>query len=315
MATSLMCLALSCLGATELQQGIDAGVTAKTPGKLIPFIYSMAFSPDSKQLLAGGVGRLELWDVAAKKKIASSPENLDVSCVDFLGTDRYVIGTIVGRFNPKKLGEPLEYGKILILDRQFRVKDTLPGDCVFINAGKGIFYTAKGGADGNGAVLEVKKESQILTDELVGNVCSLILYGDMLAIGATSPNIRLLNLKTKQISEPKADGNGSAMGMLGDKLVFLGWGREGPVYVCPIHNPDDLKQFPAKGQCLGTNGKDLIVIGTMDGALEGYTINGKKSFRMDGVHKLPVVAVAISPDGKWIASSGYDGKVVFSKAD
>jgi WD40 repeat protein len=54
----------------------------------------------------------------------------------------------------------------------------------------------------------------------------------------------------------------------------------------------------------------IAVVGTRSGSLEIYDKDGlKKSLKL---HQQPVYAVAISPDGKLVASGSRDGEIVFT---
>jgi WD40 repeat protein len=66
-----------------------------------------------------------------------------------------------------------------------------------------------------------------------------------------------------------------------------------------------------RGFCLAVD-QDEVFVGTGFGDIDVWSLKaGKRKKILHQQHKGPVYAIALSPDGKWMASGGLDGQVVF----
>jgi WD40 repeat protein len=278
----------------------DTGTMRITDTRMI---VSLAFSPDSKLLWVGS-NRLEAYDVRTKKRTQQTRFGDDeVTSIAFQGQELLV--ATLGRSTEEKVGDP---GRVMVLDQRLSTKRQCPGHHVALPHKDG-FIAVEGEQGVNGRVIFVKdRESEVLLDDLPGFVCGLCTSSDLLAVGTVGRKVCLLDLKTRKVAELAIEfrGSNNCLTFMGDRLVMID--RSGSLTMWSSAGAC-LNTFPTQGRCLAAN-STMVVIGMMTGSLEIYDKDGlKKSLK---VHRSPVCAIAISPDGKLVASGSIDGDIVFT---
>ncbi|MCA9270229.1 MAG: WD40 repeat domain-containing protein, partial [Planctomycetales bacterium] len=259
-------------------------------------IEAIAFSPDGAQLaVAGGspgrMGEVQIWDVAKRRLTLSAPVTYD---------------TVYGAaWSPDM--KMLTFG---CADNTLRGVDTTSGaQVLFMGSHSDWVRDTIVTADGANVVSVGRdmtvKMTEVATQRFLGNVTTHtpgVLRGGMTAVDRRPDR--------PEVVVGCADGR--------PKLFKM------EVNAAPAGggNPNQIREYPEMpGRVFDVrflpDGKRFVAGSSLDG--QGYiwvyeTDSGKKLLELPG-ERGGVFAVAVSPDGKVIASGGFDGQVQLANAE
>jgi WD40 repeat protein len=250
--------------------------------------------------------------VATRKEIATvKVDRQAVESLAFAGDN--ILAATLGRYI-EDVG--YAHGKVLVLDRQLRVRKELQGHMAVAVGKDGTVFAGEDGENGAGKVLRIQDgKSEVWLDELPDQALNLPVSpdGQRLALGTFGEGVGFADLATKRITWLNVQYHSSynCVAWAGKDLAvidFSGW--------LTLWSPDgkhkDSKAIEAKGFSVAADAKN-VVVGTATGDLLIFSLDdGLKPARtIQHAHKGVVYAIALSPDGKWMVSGGEDGQVVF----
>jgi WD40 repeat protein len=274
-------------------------------------VVTLAFSDDSKQLVSGHyTGDIRLWDVPTKKEIAKADVKAGdyVSSVAFAG-DQILAATI--GFPQKEL-QPQEHGQTLLLDRRLQKVKAMPGHHIAVHR-NGVFFVSEGeAAQENWKVLRLKdNKAEVILGSLPGRIASMAISanGELLATGM-GREVCLYHFPTGRFQALEVEFRGSynCLAFAGPDLLLLQFNGQLSRWSADGKLQQKLPTY--KGTCVTAN-QEEVYVGTVFGDIEVWSLKTGKQQKVLHPHQGPVYAIALSPNGKWMASGGYDGQVVF----
>jgi hypothetical protein len=291
-----------------------SGLVARMVG-LSERIQSLAFSPDGKMLaMTGGTpglfGEVQIWDVAKRKLKLSLPVTFD---------------TVYGA-SWSHDGMKLGFG---CADNSLRIIDPATGKQLLYQGGHGDWVFGTTFSRENEYIISVSRDmsmklTEVSTQRLIDNITSITpggLKGGLAAV-ARRP------LKEKKMTKVPPDVPGGKPRVY-DEVVC--GGADGVPRLFKIHREtprkigdDDnrLREYAAmpgrlNAVAFNTDGSRFAAASSLDGSGEVnvYKVDTPAPLSKLQGQKGPVYAVAYRPDGKAVASAGFDGLVRLNDPD
>jgi mono/diheme cytochrome c family protein len=272
-----------------------SGMAARLVG-LSERISSLAFSPDGKLLAATGgspgrFGEVQLWNVNKRRLVLSLPVTYD---------------TVYGAHFSHD-GSLLAFG---CSDNSLRAIDVDTGKQVFYNGGHNDWVLDTVFSKDSSHLISVSRDmsmklSEVKTSRLIDNITSITpgaLKGGLMSVDRHPTKDEVVaggsdgSPKTYQIYRTKNRQIGDDFNLI-RKFPDMG----GRIY-CVRYNKD---------------GSHIIAGSSNDGKGDVHiyqTADGKLIAKLAGMHG-PVFAVDFRPDGKEVASAGFDGVVRINDAN
>jgi WD40 repeat protein/mono/diheme cytochrome c family protein len=307
-------LAVSGFHEVLLHKADGSGLAGRLVG-LAERIQTIAFSPDGKKLAAaagspGRFGELQIWDVAKQRLLTSTPVTFD---------------TIYGvAWSPD--GSKVAVG---CADNTVRAYDATNGKQILFMGTHGDWVLGTCFSRDGQHLVSVSRDmtvklTEVATQRFIDNVTSITpgaLKGGLMAV-----DVRPVVAKQKTLV-PLDSGGGEEKPY--DELIVAG--ADGIPRLYKMHREtkrvigDDANKIrgydalPGRisGLKFDSTGKRFAAASSLDGNGEVRVYDtdaGKMLVKFEGITG-PVYTVAWSPDGKTVASSGYDGIVWLHAAD
>jgi WD40 repeat protein len=307
-------LAVSGYHEVVLHKADGSGLVARLVG-LSERVQSLAFSPDGKWLaVTGGTpglfGEVQIWSVARRRLKLSVPVTFD---------------TVYGA-SWSQDGTKLAFG---CADNSLRAIDAVTGKQILYQGGHGDWVFGTTFSRQDEFIISVSRDmsmklTEVATQRLIDNITSItpgVLKGGLAAV-ARRP------LKEKKMSKVPPDVPGGKPHVY-DEVVC--GGSDGVPRLFKIHREtprkigdDDnrLREFaPMPGRLyavsFNADGSRFVVGSSLDrtGEVRVYQVNDGKLISKLAGQKGPVYTVAYRPDGKQVASAGFDGVVRLNDPD
>jgi mono/diheme cytochrome c family protein len=294
-----------------LHNADGSGLVARLVGQS-ERIQSLAFSPDGKWLaMTGGTpglfGEVQIWNVKKRTLKVSLPITFD---------------TVYGASWAHD-GTRFAFG---CADNSVRAISPVNGKQILFQGGHGDFVLGTTFSREDQYIISVSRDmsmklTEVSTQRLIDNITSITpnaLKGGLVAV-ARRP------LKEKKMSKVPPDVPGGKPKVY-DEVVCVG--SDGTPRLYKIHREtprkigdDDnrLREYAAlpgrlNAVAFNTDGSRFVVGSSLDQAGEArvYKVDTANPLSMLQGQKGPVYAVAYAPDGKQVASAGFDGVVRLS---
>jgi hypothetical protein len=291
-----------------LHKADGSGLVARLVG-LSERVQSLAFSPDGKMLaMTGGTpglfGEVQIWDVARRKLKLSLPITFD---------------TVYGA-SWSHDGKKLAFG---CADNSLRIIEADTGKQILYQGGHGDWVFGTAFSRENEYIISVSRDmsmklTEVATQRLIDNITSITpggLKGGLAGV-ARRP------LKEKKMTKVPPDVPGGQPRVY-DEVVCCG--ADGTPRLFKIHREtprkigdDDnrLREYAAmpgrlNAVAFNADGSRFAVASSLDrsGEVNAYKVDTPAPLSKFQGQKGPVYAVAYRPDGKEVASAGFDGSV------
>jgi WD40 repeat protein len=280
------CIAALHCGAAEERTRLLATEVLTIRGHSDGEVCSLSFSPDSKLLASGGGDEtMKVWDAATGKQLFSKTQKGIFSCVAFSSNGKRLVSACGAIDQPVKVWEVATGNEVLSLETR-----GCTNSVAFSPDGKNIAANGSilGKQVGEGPVGGQMKLWDTMTGKLVQTINLQANFANSVAF---SPDGKWL-----------AAGTATVQGQRGEIVLWeLATGKE-------------LRTLKAQAKgapriVFSPDGKRLAAAyGGDEGALKLWDpASGKELLALGG--KESTTCLAISPNGKWIASGGFDETV------
>jgi WD40 repeat protein/tRNA A-37 threonylcarbamoyl transferase component Bud32 len=250
----------------------------------LSYVNTIAYSPDGKFVAsASSDGAADLWDSATHKLVRTFTEPIGFPPLKAYSDQM----TEIGRQNPVSAAFFTADNRHLLICR---------------GAGSSLFDVATG-----------EKNWSLATNAVAFAVCSPVDPGFALARkNFPRDEISIVDLSLGKLAYYSTNGRSDAMCIAPDGRSFARWDRaQHRVWVQGVPDGQSISSFePGRiyviDMAFTPDGRTLALGNYQNGNVEMFDVgSGSKTTELTGVGRR-LRAIAISRDGKWLASGGYD---------